>query len=148
MKVLFSFLKHFLYLLSTNASFLCDIMKKIPLSFAMAQKNVGLQSPSFEQYVVCPKCHSVYNFDDCITKTSNGKWVSAKCKHVQFPNHPQAQFRKECGEELLKHVKRGQSEGSLQAKKQYCYQNLKDAHLDHPSSHVTWVPILITLVVM
>ena len=84
---------------------MCDIAINYPQSFSMAQKYVGLLSQSFEKFVVCPSCHAIYNFDDCVIKTYNGKLESAKCKHVQFPNHPQAQFRKECGEDLLKHVK-------------------------------------------
>ena len=128
MKVLFTFLRHFLNLLSRCGSYMCEIAMNYPQSFSMAQKCVGLLSQSFEQFVVCPPCHTIYNFDNCVIKTYDGKEKSAKCKHVQFPNHPQAQFRKECGEDLLKHVKGNRTKGSsVQAKKQYCYQNLKDA---------------------
>ena len=123
MKVLFTLLRHFLNLLSRCGSYMCEIAMNYPQSFSMAQKYVGLLSQSFEQFVVCPPCHAIYNFDNCIIKTYDGKEESAKCKHAQFPNHPQAQFRKECGEDLLKHVKGNRTKGSsLQAKKQYCYQ--------------------------
>ena len=93
------------FLLSRCGSYMCDIAIIIHKVFSKAQKYAGLLSQSFEQFVVCPSCHAIYNFDDCVIKTHNGKEESAKCKHVQFPNHPQAQFRKECVEDLLKHVK-------------------------------------------
>ena len=57
--------------------------------------------------------------------------MSGTCRHVEFLNHTQAHFRKACGEELLT-VKKSKTKLNFKAKKQYCYQNLKNAiHVDY-----------------
>ena len=52
------------------------------------------------KYVVCPKCGTLYNFDDCYV-LHHRKRVSKNCTFVEFPNHRQHFRRTECGEPLL-----------------------------------------------
>ena len=123
--VLFSFLRHFLQLISTCGKLISDIGYKLPQAYKTAQKMIGFNCPSFEQFVVCPECDAVYSFNDCVINNS-GQNMSGACRHVEFPNHTQAHFRKACGKELLT-VKKSKTKCNFKAKKQYCYQNLKDA---------------------
>ena len=58
-------------------------------------------------YVVCPKCHELYNPDDCIIKLSDGTTESLKCAFVEYPNHPHISRRGKCGALLMKKVKYG-----------------------------------------
>ncbi len=74
-------------------------------------------------YVVCPKCHSIYEFDNCVYTTASGK-ESKKCCHVEMPEHPHQRQRYECGFLLLKkqHTKKGYR---LVPHKVYPYRPLK-----------------------
>ena len=56
------------------------------------------------EYVVCPKCHSIYDFKDCIVTEYQGqekKEVSKVCQHIKFPNHPHVSQRQPCNTVLL-----------------------------------------------
>ncbi len=61
------------------------------------------------EYVVCSKCHSIYEFDNCVYTTASGCKESKKCCHVEMPEHPHQRQRTECGFLLLKkqHTKKG-----------------------------------------
>ena len=79
---------------------------------------------TFEKYVVCPKCHSVYHYNDCINKQRYGASTSKLCRHVAYPNHPQQSRRTSCDTVLLKSIKTKQGV-SLQPYKVYPYHSLK-----------------------
>ena len=67
--------------------------------------------------MVCPKCHSVYNYEDCVNKsTSHGRSTSKLCKHIAYPNHPHQSRRTPCDTLLLKAVK---------TKREICLQPFK-----------------------
>lgn len=75
-----------------------------PRSVHLLRKQLGIDQDQFIKYVVCPKCHHLYNFDDCYDTNLLGKKVSKKCTFVQYPNHRQHFRRTKCGEPLLKEV--------------------------------------------
>ena len=125
--VLLAFLQSFFNLITLCTAHISSSLLGCPKTQKTAQKIIGFTCPSFERYVVCPKCNSIYNLEDCIIVQPGGKVMSATCKHLEYPNHPQAHYRKPCGFELLRAVKRHKSKASLEAKKQYCYQHLNDA---------------------
>ena len=77
---------------------------------------------AFIMYVVCPKCDSIYEYDDCIV-FSEGRKKSKNCRHIAYPNHPHPLRRQECGTKLLKTVKSGRSY-KLVSIKEYPYQPL------------------------
>ena len=45
----------------------------------------------FQDYVVCAKCHTLYDLEKCIERVGS-RTVSKLCKYVPFPNHPTASF--------------------------------------------------------
>ena len=90
---------------------------------AMKRAAVGVDFGNFHQYIVCTKCHSLYNYNDCI-ELINGKETPKKCRHKEYPNHPQQQHHKECGESLLKYVKKRNGQMKLVLRKVYCYSPL------------------------
>ena len=60
----------------------------------------------FVKYVVCIKCHFLYDMEHSF-RTTQGERVTKTCKNVLIPDHPQKQHRQACWQELLKQVKNG-----------------------------------------
>ena len=54
-------------------------------SLHLLKKQLGIDQDKFIKYVVCPKCDTLYNFDDCY-ELQNRKRVSRKCTFIEFPN--------------------------------------------------------------
>lgn len=75
------------------------------------------------KYVVCPKCGTLYNFDDCYV-LHHRKRVSKNCTFVESPNHRQHFCRTECGESLLREVALKSGQTILYPFKVYCYQSV------------------------
>jgi len=65
-------------------------------------------SDEFIEYMICPSCHSVYAFEDCIESVGREKRPKT-CSHVPYPNHPHRNHRQPCGASLLKTVQTGRS---------------------------------------
>ena len=89
----------------------------IPSTLSSAKTSLGIKD-NFHSYVVCPKCHSLYNMEDCLK--------SRKCRHVEFPKHPQKAFRQHCDENLLKEIKLTSGAKKLVAIKTYCYRSIQE----------------------
>ena len=94
---------------AVGCTFGCERMQEmgsaIPLTLQSLQRLIALQEDDFLNYVVCPKCDSVYEYKDCFYTMQNGSKESKCCSHIHFPNHPQISRRKSCGTTLLKKVK-------------------------------------------
>lgn len=58
-----------------------------------------------KEYVLCPKCLSMYKLEDCFLRTSTGLIESKKCHYVAYPDHPHATRITQCNTTLLKQVK-------------------------------------------
>ena len=101
LQYLFRFLKYFLMLLSVavNAPLVQKVSEKIPLTIKTAEKMIGLVELGIVEFVVCPKCHSVYEYENCL---NNGR--PKTCFHKKYPNHPHPSRRKSCNSPLLKIV--------------------------------------------
>lgn len=74
---------------------------------------------------MCPKCHTLYNFDYCYELVC-GRKVTKKCTFVQFPTHRQHFRRTKCGEPLLKEVSLKSGGTKLYPHKVYCYNSIID----------------------
>ena len=71
---------------------------------------------------MCPKCHTLYNFDACYELVCGRK--VAKCTFVQFPNHRLHFRHTKCGEPLLKEVSLKSGGTKLYPQKVYCYNSI------------------------
>ena len=99
---------------------------EIPRSTLAAQKVLWkTNQDQFVEYVVCPSCHSVYEYKDCYI-IRHGQKESKVCAHVAYPNHSQHSKRKPCGATLLKNIKSGKSY-KLSHIKVYPYQPLQNS---------------------
>ena len=85
---------------------------------------LGIKKDDFVEFVVCPKCHSIYDYDDCIITKANKSQESKCCKYQPFPDHPHRSRRKKCGTALLRTVKT-RGETILKPRKVYCYRSIK-----------------------
>ena len=104
-------LLHFLryFIVYAGRAFHCDTMQEmgqsVPLTLGTVQQLISLQRNDSMNYVVCPSCDSVYDYQDCVQIGKDGRQESKECLHVDFRNHPQASHRKPCGTTLLKRVR-------------------------------------------
>ena len=130
--VLLKFFKLFLHAVGRmlKAEVLINFAKIIPETLYLIEKNIGLQKDSFTKYAVCPKCKTLYNFEDCIRRRPNGEAVSAKCSHVELPRHPQQARRRPCGTVLMKTMRSRTGKPFLYPKQVYCFRKLTDSLQD------------------
>lgn len=96
-----------------------------PSSLYMLKKYFALHKDSFQKFVVCPKCNSLYNYDSAY-ETVGSRRLSKKCSFVEFPNHRHRAHRKPCNEVLLKEVKLQDGKLKLYPRKVYCYNSIVD----------------------
>ena len=108
---LLRFLKYFFGVLGKafTSQPLLDFSKHIPITFKDALSRSGISCSEFIEYVVCPSCHSVYEFQDCLECVA-GEFRTRYCCHVAYPNHPQQLHRQPCRAPLLKKVKSGKGQ--------------------------------------
>ena len=105
---LIRFLKYFVRSLGRvfdNAQ-LETFSSNMPIIYNSMLLQAGVSSGDFIEYVVCPSCHSVYNFEDCIVYVGREKRPRS-CSHITYPNHPHVSRRQPCGASLLKIVRTG-----------------------------------------
>ena len=76
---------------------LIHLSNEIPLSLHKTKTLVKVSSNSFECYIVCPKCNSVYKGDDFhLVVVEAGEESSAKCPYTAYPRHTQISRRAPC----------------------------------------------------
>ena len=99
----------------------------IPVRLVTVHSLFGIKEKEFINNVVCPKCHSIYNYEDCVNRSrSHGGLISKLCKHIAYPNHPHKSRRTPCDTLLLKTVKTKHGI-SLQPFKKYPYRSLRSS---------------------
>ena len=122
--VLLLFVYHLLKLL--GGTFHQQYLEAFPKSLSAARKTILGDSALFYEYIVCPKCNAIYDYDKCIEKAADGSIISSKCQNVKFQNHQQHSQRLPCGATLLRTVKIGVS-NKLKPYKIYAYNSLKNS---------------------
>ena len=121
---LLRFCKYFLLVLGRafQSQDLISTSNAIPSTLSTVQKVLGISdSQCFTEYVVCPKCDSIYELEDCVVKLANGDSISRTCCHIATPSHPHLSRRQPCGAVLLKRIRRY----TLRPIKSYPYRPLK-----------------------
>ena len=64
------------------------IAEGIPRTISTAGKLFGFTGlMDFVKYTVCPKCHAIYEFDDCVDVTTDVIPCTKYYQFVAFPNH-------------------------------------------------------------
>lgn len=95
-----------------------DLGQYLPTSLYTARKLYN--KPMFRKYVVCKKCHRIYNLSDCIENCH-----SKACSFRRFPSHPQISRRQPCGSLLFKTVEMTSGNTHLYPFMTYSYMSLE-----------------------
>ena len=85
--LLLNFLRAILWWLSTYSAELLQLLELIPKNVYFMKKMCSSEK-GLHTYVVCPKCYTLYNLEECIIRQRYGTVESAKCSFVHYPNHP------------------------------------------------------------
>lgn len=88
-------------------------------------KNLDDKKSQFLRYVVCRKCFTLYDYENCFLIIEDKK-QSKLCNHISFPNHRLAHMRRPCREPLLRDI--GET-GFLNFVpfKTFCYKTIKSS---------------------
>jgi len=120
-KCILQFLKYFIKALGSTYlnPALDQLSTEIPISIKTAEKYLGIdyEHSGIVEYVVCPKCDSIYSYNNCVHTRANGQKLGKHCCYVKYPRHPHHSHRKACDTELLEAP-------SLTPFKTYCYHPL------------------------
>jgi len=87
---------------------------------------VGINNDAFAQYIVCPKCNAIVEYDAGYTM-EGGKKVPRRCPKIHYPDHPHSSCRLPCGAYLMRLTKTRTGKTTVKPHKIYAYQPLKQA---------------------
>ena len=90
-----------------------------PNSLLQAHRLLQLNRDDFQSLVVCPKCHTTYEKQDC----RDGTKIKL-CSYVEFPLHPWVSKWKPCLTPLLKLVKNSRNNERFIPHKVYCFRSI------------------------
>ena len=113
--VLFSYLA-----VITGHQLLAELSSVLPKTMHAFRNK--FKSDDYTEYVVCPKCCSLYTLSECIVINRRVE-ESKLCQFVEFPNHPHHSRRSQCNEILMKKVKVG-GKPKLVPRKTYVYRSV------------------------
>ena len=120
MEFLLAGLKKCFEISTLSSQWMAGLAIAFPGSLYYFRKEIGLVNDAFMKYVVCPKCHALYKFDNCCHSVEMTR-ISNKCSFVKFPNHRQRWRRQSCGAHLLKEVTLKCGSKKFYTHKVYCY---------------------------
>ena len=77
---------------------------KSPKTLQAVYRLLGVDNNAFTEYIVCPKCNAVFDYDNGFT-IENGKRTPRRCPRIHYPNHPHSTCRIPCGAYLMRGAK-------------------------------------------
>ncbi|XP_062513401.1 uncharacterized protein LOC134189178 [Corticium candelabrum] len=95
----------------------------LPTSVQLARQK--FHSDKFIKYTVCPRCHSLYDLEECFITIGNRR-VPRQCTFVAYPNHPQQYHRRPCSAELLDTIILKDRTKRFVPKKIYAYNSISN----------------------
>ena len=127
LELMLRFLNTLFTVCQRHAAWFGGVVMFLPTSVYLIRKRLGLDRDRSIKYVVCPNCHSLYDFSDCFV-TLGRRRIPKKCSHRPFPNHRHRRFRATCGElnggHLLKEVRLKDGSIRLYPHKVYSYMKI------------------------
>ena len=103
-----------------------ELALSLPKSVYSARKLLGRNYDQLIKLVCCPKCSTLYKYDECILTNRNGTKTSLTCSHITFPNHRYRKYRLPCATVLMKSVKTSVGT-NLYPRQLYCYCSVINA---------------------
>ena len=90
MNHLLRFLHYLFSKVAPYSHFIAALVTVFPTSLYMLRKKFELSGDKFKKYVVCPRCHSLYELEKCFESASGAFLSTYKfCSFVAFPYHHQ-----------------------------------------------------------
>ena len=122
---LLRFFYQFLSIINCNigSPFLHELLAIFPTSVYLLRKLISLDRDNFTKYVVCPRCHKLYNMNECTKTNGRGEIVSVQCSNRTLAKNGTVL----CGSKLVKEVivKNGSSTSKMfYPLKVYCYNSI------------------------
>lgn len=116
----------FISVVCTFSSLMTSVLSLLPTSVHTLKRFLSINENNFTKYVVCPSCHSIYDFKDCFELV--GRQNKPKnCSFVAFPNHRQRAFRLACDTRLLAEVTLKGGTVKYYPRKYYCYKSVAES---------------------
>ena len=126
MEFLLAGLRRFFEISGASSQWIAGLALEFPGTLYYFRKEIGLGDDVFVKYVVCPKCHALYEFEKCFDTVGTSR-VSKKCSYVKFPNHRQQWRRQACGTTLKKEVTLKDGGKKLYPHKVYCFKSITES---------------------
>ena len=112
---------------SAILAFYCyTLAAAFPTSLYIFQKHFGLSGDHFVKYVVCPRCHTLYELKKCSESSDVLRTTHKSCTFIPFPKNPQVSKRKPCSHQLFKEIVLHCGKKSFYPLKVYCYKSLNE----------------------
>jgi hypothetical protein len=102
-----------------------EIAVYFPETLKKAHQFQFVTQNDYEQLIVCSKCYSTYEHDECLSQVAAARNIKS-CSFVRFPKHPQARMRTPCGNALLKTIRTASRRCIERPIKVFCCQRLID----------------------
>ena len=103
---------------------LTEICQFLPRTMWKIKNITGIHKEGVIDYVVCPKCHSLFSISDCTNY--NKEFIDKLCTHIEYPKHPHRSRRSKCNSPLMKRVKIS-GKSKLMPRKVYQYRSIIDS---------------------
>lgn len=94
-------------------------LSAFPATLFLAYKFLKIDAENFSRYVLCPKCHSLYDYGEMLKADKDGSISLRRCTYIKFPRHPQKNRRLQCGAPLVKPIQLSSGKKRLYAL--HCY---------------------------
>ena len=82
---LIKLLHYVLFIVVKNMATATAFFTSFPTSLYTMKKYLGLTKDTFEKYVICVKCGSLYTFKECFVTNVTGNCKPKLCNHKHFP---------------------------------------------------------------
>ncbi|XP_030600828.1 uncharacterized protein LOC115790939 [Archocentrus centrarchus] len=119
-------IKQFMWIIANVlcADSLNAFANNIPKTLFSLRRWAGVFLDNFLQYVVCPKCMTVYTVDETFELRQVGTRECKTCGYIKFYKHLIAAKRKKCGSALLKRAKSAKGKEYVYPIRPYCYKTV------------------------
>lgn len=121
-------IKHFMWIIGNVlcADSVTAFANNIPKTLFSLRKWTGILRDNFLQYVVCPKCMSIYPLAETYETRRDGTKVCKTCDHKPFYNHPhqRSALGKKCGSALLRKAVSSSGKEYVSPIRSYCFKGV------------------------
>ena len=101
---------------------LAQIVTVFPGTLYMLRQFFQFDRDNFDKFVVCPKCHCLYNYNECV-KTVNNKKIGKSCSGVRYSRGKKV----ECAAELVYEVQLANGKSCFYPIHYYCSNSIINA---------------------